>query len=176
MEEIWKDIAGYCGLYEVSNLGRVCALQKTKRGRNGFTHTSKAKVLKGHVNKFGYIKVILTKNGERKDFLVHRLVADAFIDNPLDKPCINHKDENKTNNVVDNLEWCDTNYNLNYGTRNERISKSKLKPIVIIDNNGEETFFSSTREVSDYLNTTVDTIYNAIYRQSKLKGYIIKRK
>ena len=174
--EVWKSIEGYTGLYEISNRGRVCALQKCKRGKHGSVHTTKTKVLKGYVNKMGYQKVILTKDGERKDFLIHRLVAMAFIPNPFNFPYINHKDENKINNVANNLEWCDTNYNLNYGTRNQRISNSKYRPVVLIDKDGREMIFTSTKEASGYLNTTNDTIYNAIYRQSKLKGFIIKRK
>mgnify|MGYP002679946246 CR=1 FL=1 len=116
MGEVWKDIKGYEGLYQVSNLGRVRSLNY---GRSGET-----KLLKqGTTN--GYKRVFLYKNGKGKNYFVHRLVAMAFIPNPNNLPIINHKDEDSSNNNVNNLEWCTQEYNLNYGTRNERASKSK---------------------------------------------------
>ena len=111
--EEFRDIPGYEGVYEVSNLGRV--------RRNG-------KILKPIKDKDGYLRVNLCKNGIRRtSSLIHRLVALAFLHNPDNKPQINHKDEDKTNNAVDNLEWCDAKYNMNYGTRNEKISKPVLQ-------------------------------------------------
>ena len=121
MEEIWKDVVGYEGLYEVSNLGRV--------RRDG-------KILKPTKIKNGYLYVGLHKNGIQKTVRVHRLVASAFIPNPQNLPCVNHKDEDKTNNAVDNLEWCTSQYNANYGTRNERVAEKLSKPILQYDLNG----------------------------------------
>lgn len=97
--EEFRDIPGYEGLYEVSNLGRV--------RRNG-------KILKPSKNKKGYFQVSLCKNGTKKNARIHRLVAQSFISNPQNLPQINHKDEDKTNNAVENLEWCDSKYNNNY--------------------------------------------------------------
>lgn len=97
--EEFRDIPGYEGLYEVSNLGRV--------RRNG-------KILKPSKNKKGYLQVSLCKNGTKKNARIHRLVAQSFISNPQNLPQINHKDEDKTNNAVENLEWCDSKYNNNY--------------------------------------------------------------
>lgn len=106
MKEIWKDIKGYEGAYQVSNLGNVKSLKTnknlyyTKSGRNR-----------------EYLKVLLVRNSKRKMVSIHRLVAEHFISNPNNYPCVNHKDECKNNNVWTNLEWCDEKYNANYGTK-----------------------------------------------------------
>ena len=126
MKEIWKSIEGYEGLYEISNLGRVKSLARFENGHNANSqkrYFRKEKFLKqGNVR--NYLVVCLLKNGKRKMYRVHRLVALAFIPNPNNYSCVNHKDENPLNNCVDNLEWCSFDYNCNYGTRNERMSKS----------------------------------------------------
>ena len=114
--EIWKDIKDYEGLYQVSNWGRVKSLN--------YNHTGKSKLLKPYDDTRGYLQVKLSKNRKSKNCLVHRLVATAFLENPENKPEINHIDEDKTNNRVDNLEWCEHKYNTNYGTRNERAAKA----------------------------------------------------
>ena len=103
MEEIWKDIEGYEGLYQVSNIGRVKSLRKNI-------------ILKSKIERNGYERVNLSVNNIHKDYSIHRMVANAFISNPDNLPQVNHKDENKTNNCVENLEWCDCKYNVNYGT------------------------------------------------------------
>lgn len=119
MEEIWKDIYGYEELYQVSNLGRVKSLN--------YNHTRKEHILKPRKDKDGYLRINLYKDEKRKTMFVHRLVAQTFIPNDdLFKTQINHKDENKGNNNINNLEWCDATYNSNYGTRNERNSKSNI--------------------------------------------------
>lgn len=116
MEEIWKDIKGYEGLYQVSNYGRVKSLN--------YNHTGKEGILSPSTDKDGYMHLILYKNGERETKKVHRLVAEAFMLNIDNLPDINHKDENPSNNHIDNLEWCTKEYNNNYGTHNEKLSKS----------------------------------------------------
>lgn len=126
MTEIWKDIVGYEGLYQVSNLGNVKRL-KGYKGR-GKGYIVEEHLIQPSINSRGYQNVVLCKNGKTKTFTMHRLVAIAFLDNPDNLPQVNHKDENKTNNCVDNLEWCDSVYNNNYGTRNKKCSdKWKLK-------------------------------------------------
>lgn len=129
--EIWKDIIiierngiiyDYTGLYKVSNYGRVMSCDRVdKMGR-----TWKGKVLKLQQGNNGYICVGLSKNGKTKTFSVHRLVATMFIPNPENYPMVNHRDECKTNNCLENLEWCTREYNNTYGTVIERQSE-KMK-------------------------------------------------
>jgi hypothetical protein len=107
--EIWKDIPGYEGVYQVSNLGNVFSLKKKRK-------------MIGQKNNGGYIYVKLNK----KQKYIHRLVAISFIDNENNFPQINHIDENKANNNVKNLEWCTAKYNRNYGTSSIRISEKQL--------------------------------------------------
>lgn len=116
-KQIWKDISGYEGKYQVSNTGKVRSLNY-----NG----TKGKMMRlklSNNNHYGYKRVRLYKNGKYKAYLVHRLVALAFIPNPNNYSFINHKDENPSNNYYKNLEWCTPKYNSNYGTRNEKLSK-----------------------------------------------------
>ena len=123
MKEIWKDIKGYEGLYQVSNLGKIKSLsRKIFNGKNYYI--SKEKILKPAKDKDGYVQVLLYKNNRHKTYKVHRLVAMAFIPNPNNLPQINHKDENKQNNRAENLEWCTNKYNCNYGTWKEKVSKA----------------------------------------------------
>ena len=116
--EIWKDIEGYDGMYQVSNLGRVKSFKQGKE-----------RIMKPVYDTYGYLQVGLSKNGKQKFCSIHRLVAQAFIPNPDNLPEINHKDENKENNSVENLEWCDKKYNNNYGTRNQRVAEKLSKPV-----------------------------------------------
>ena len=116
MMEIWHDTEGYEGLYQVSNKGHVKSLK-----------WGKERILRPMINSSGYYHIGLYNDGVRKAFRLHRLVAEAFIPNPDNLPEINHRDENKKNNCVENLEWCDRGYNINYGTRNERVSRKILQ-------------------------------------------------
>ena len=112
--EIWKPIKGYEGLYEVSNLGRVKALERLKNCNKGYGY------IKEHIMNFNkccseYYRVPLTNNEHiRKYYLVHRLVAVAFIENPQNFQYVNHKDGNKLNNNAENLEWCTRSYNVKH--------------------------------------------------------------
>lgn len=116
MKEIYKPIEGYEGLYEISNLGNVKSLD--------YGRTGKEQILKGGKDRYGYLYVLLYKNKERKKITTHRLVATTFIPNKENKPCINHKNEIKTDNRAENLEWVTIKENNNYGTHNERIAKA----------------------------------------------------
>jgi hypothetical protein len=124
MEE-WKNIYGY-EEYQVSTLGRVKRLAYYKNVCGGGKQYCEERILKLQKRKGGYQAIVLSKNSKAKSFLVHRLVAMAFIPNPENLPQVNHKDENPSNNCVDNLEWCNQRYNSNYGTSKYRIS-AKLK-------------------------------------------------
>ena len=137
MEEVWKDIEGYEGLYQVSNKGRVKSLKNN--------NTKKEKVLKPIIGK-GYKRVRLCKYKTRKLYAVHRLVANAFLPNPHNFPCVNHKDECRTNNVVSNLEWCTHKYNCNYGTGIERSSKARSKQVRAFKNDELIMTFHSPKE------------------------------
>ena len=106
MKEEWRDIIGYEGLYQVSNLGRV----KSFLYYNG----TNERIIKPIQLKNGYYNISLSKNKINKKEYIHRLVAKAFIPNPNNYPIINHKDENPSNNCVNNLEWCTQKYNMNY--------------------------------------------------------------
>lgn len=114
--EIWKDIKGYEGLYQVSNWGRVKSLKYGKE-----------RILKPQKDRGGYLRIGLYKDRKFKLTKIHRLVAEAFLENPDNLPEVNHRDENKKNNRVENLEWCTHLYNQNYGTRNNRIGKTLSK-------------------------------------------------
>lgn len=105
MEEIWKDIEGYEGLYKVSNKGSISSYNKYIEHRGG-KRFRKGKIMKPAITPKGYKRIRLSKNGTGKSFMLHRLVAQAFIPNLEGKPQINHIDGNKENNVIDNLEWC----------------------------------------------------------------------
>lgn len=110
MQEIWKDIKGYKGLYQVSNLGRVKSL--SRKIWNGFVnYQSKELLLKPSANHKGYLQVILYKSGVQSNKRIHRLVAEAFLFNPNDYPQVNHEDGDKQNNCVDNLSWCNNSIN-----------------------------------------------------------------
>lgn len=122
--EIWEPISGYEGLYEVSNLGRVKSLGKLLYNINKNTYNFYAyeRILRPSTNK-GYLQVNLSKNGILKCFRVHKLVAMAYIPNPNNYLQINHKNEIRNDNRAENLEWCNSKYNNNYGNRNTKLSK-----------------------------------------------------
>ena len=110
MKEIWKDIIGYEGLYKISNYGKV----KRIKFINNKTNKLCEKILKESDNGNGYKLVSLCKNNKRKNYYVHRLVAENFLENPNNYKEVNHKDNNKCNNISDNLEWCNRSYNVKY--------------------------------------------------------------
>ena len=123
MEEIWRDIKGYEGKYMVSNLGRVKSLNYNKTG--------KEKILKGVDNGRGYLILNLYRGGKGKTCRINRLVAQAFIENPQNLPEVNHKDEDRTNNRVDNLEWCTTQYNVEYSQAKAVIGINKVSGLIV---------------------------------------------
>lgn len=135
MEEVWKDIEGYEGRYQVSNLGRVRSLSLGKIAK--FRREHEGRVLKPYLTRYGYYLVDLYYETKKKrHYLVHRLVAQAFIPNPDNLPQINHKNEQKTDNRVENLEWCSLVYNLTYNDRQKRVGVTQGKLVEQIDENG----------------------------------------
>lgn len=126
--EIWAKIKGYEGVYSVSSLGRVRREHGFRDGGCCGIANVKERILKPTCQR-GYLYVGLSLCGKLKRKQIHRLVAEAFIPNPDNLPQVNHKDENKQNNAVENLEWCTEKYNVNYGCHNEKISKSRQSEI-----------------------------------------------
>ena len=124
MYEEWRDIAVSNGNYQISNLGRVKSVERKTSDNVRMVHE---RILKTRINKRGYEYVNIQCNGKRKAIKIHREVAKAFISNPFNYPEVNHKDEVKTNNCVDNLEWCDRIYNANYGTAIKRGAETRMK-------------------------------------------------
>ena len=129
MLEVWKDIAGFEGKYQVSNYGRVRNIKFVNHPRSA----KQERILTPKMDRYGYLTVHLS-NG-KADFhpTIHRLVASAFLPNPLNLPQVNHKDENKQNNELSNLEWCTGIYNTQYGTGQARAHSMKKKKILQLD-------------------------------------------
>ena len=123
MIEEWRPVVGYEGLYEVSNTGRVRSVDRYVKTCYGSYRLHKGKVLSPGIRPDGYLVVSL----QYRMFRVHRIVAEAFLPNPDNLPQVNHKDEDKSNNRVDNLEWCTAKYNNNYGTARIRAKETAIK-------------------------------------------------
>ena len=126
-EEIWRPVVGYEGLYEVSSYGRVRSLDRYVKSCYEAYRLHKGKVLSPGKDKDGYLFVNLYCNGKVHKRFAHRLAAQAFISNPDNLPMVNHKDEDKTNNSVENLEWCNAKYNNTYGTRQNNVRDTAIK-------------------------------------------------
>ena len=158
-----RPVKGYEGLYEIDENGNVYSL-------------SRKKYMAQHKMKKGYMRVALCKNGKLKHLLVHRLVAEAFIDNPNNLPQVNHKDENKTNNRKENLEWCDSNYNINYGTGRKRAVEKVRVPVIaerLAD--GKVTEYEGIRVASRELNVPWQTICAVLKgKQKQTYGYVFR--
>lgn len=137
MEEIWKPIPDYEGLYEISNMGNVRSIDRTVRDINGRILAIKG-ILKTPVLNGKYYMVSLSKNNKQKWHSIHRLVALTFIPNPNNLPVVNHKDENPMNNKVENLEWCTQQYNVKYGTSRQKAIQKNSKPIIMCDKETHE--------------------------------------
>lgn len=150
MEEIWKDIAWYEGFYQISSYGRVKSLN--------YKHTGKEKILRPGKSKRGYLFVILYKEGKGKLVLIHRLVAQSFIPNQENLPQINHKDEIKTNNCVENLEWCTCQYNIDY---------SKSKKVLCIETN---QVYKSIHEIERETGICYQNVFKCCIGKRKTAG------
>lgn len=165
MKEIWKNINGYNRKYKISNTGKVVSLKENKK-----------RELKLHDNGYGYLCVILCLNGKNKNHKVHRLVAETFLPNPNNFPCINHKDENKHNNNANNLEWCTYSYNNCYGKRIEKVVEKTSKELKQYDLKGN--FIKKWKNASEvqrklgYKANCICCCCNGIYKTSY--GFIWK--
>jgi hypothetical protein len=158
MTELWKDINGFNGRYQVSNAGRI---------RNAHTDFIRKPV----EDKDGYYQIRLYDSGCQGTYKIHRLVAEAFIDNPCNLPLINHKDEDKKNNTVDNLEWCTKEYNNNYGSRAQKILR-KINQIDLHSNKIIKTYVSIASAAKEY-NINPSSICGCLRGRSKsCLGYV----
>lgn len=148
------DIKGYEGLYAITSCGRV------------WSYRSK-KFLKFCNNKNGYLIVRLSKDGVQKAYSVHRLVAEHYIPNPLNLPIVNHKDEVKTHNWINNLEWCTYHYNSNYGTAIQRQNESKYKKVMCVETG---QIFNSQQEAAEWAGVKPSTLATYFLRNRKTCG------
>ena len=171
--EIWRPVEGYLGLYEVSSCGRIRSLERMKWcGLHGGCYIAvPEKILKTRKSRNGYTCVNLYKDGKMKTHKVHRLVSVAFIPNPNNLPEVNHKDEDKENNHVDNLEWCTPKYNVNYGTGTERMAEKHRKPIYSVDREtGLITYWESIAEASRQLGISKGNICSCLKGRYRFAG------
>lgn len=178
-KEIWKDIVGYEGLYQVSNLGRVKSLKRKVYAGRGKMRWQYERILSNKKeNGNGYKIVNLFKNGKGKNKYIHRLVAESFLENQNNLPQINHKDENKSNNCVNNLEYCTCQYNCTYNnlhirrglkSRNNKMSK---KVYQLNENNKILKEYPSISEASRQVNISFQAISDCLNgKQKHSAGY-----
>ena len=175
-----KNIIGYEGLYLIDTLGNVISCPKVQGRR---LH-NKYKVLNQKVNRCGYVEVALTKEGNTKTFLLHRLLAKHFVPNPGNLPCVNHKDGIKQNNRLDNLEWCTRSDNTKHAFDNN-LGGFKVRAIknledwnrthayvrVVLVKDDEKLEFPSVRDAAEWLRSTSSDISRAITKRQRCRGY-----
>lgn len=179
-KEIWRPVKGYETYYEVSNFGNVRSVDRVVIRFNGRKCLCKGRILKPKKNNNEYLTCYLWKNSKYKFFTVHRLVAEAFLPNPDNLPQVNHKDENKANNCVDNLEWCTRLYNMRYGTciqrgAEKRLNSPKLSKSVFqidLETNQIIAEYPSAIEAARQLNIYQGGISNCcLHRCKTYKGF-----
>lgn len=163
MKEVWKDIFGYEGFYQVSNLGRVKSLDriikyKPSKTRGEYEAKTNGKISTQHKNIDGYIRVDLCKDGKHKSSLVHRLVALHFIPNPGMLNQVNHIDGDKTNNYVDNLEWCTQAENAAHAVKIGLFKPHNERRVVGTDSDGNKVYFKSAAEAGKTLSINSGSI------------------
>lgn len=174
--ENWKPVPGFEGWYEVSDHGNIRSLDRIVPYKDGRKRRYRGKMLTPRANADGYLQVQLSVTDKPKTVKVHRVVAEAFIQNPHGLPEVNHKDENKTNNAASNLEWCSHKYNSGYGTRGERIAKKRGKPLEAYAS-GEAAAplrFNSLSQAAEHFDVSVETVRQALKYGWKCSGHILK--
>lgn len=177
-EEIWIDVVGYEGKFQVSNLGRVKSLHRFYTSGNGGIHEQPEIIMKGTCDNKGYLRVQLGQ----KTFKIHRLVAIHFIPNPNNYPQVNHKNCDKKDNRVENLEWCTNSMNQKHAWDNglqKRTNKNGRKIKMINQKTGEILLFKSIKQASDYFGgcnsypSIIGKILSKTYGYKTFKGYSI---
>lgn len=174
INEIWKPINGYIGIYEISNLGRIKHLPAGKRNKMD-AFGDKEFIIKSKLSR-GYEQVcLINEYGIKTYYYVHKLVAKAFCDNPNNYPCVNHIDENKTNNRFDNLEWCTVLYNNTYNNRAIIAGSKKAKSVDIYRiTNGNKVFLETLRRITD-IKLKYRISYQAFYKYVNTDKTYIQR-
>lgn len=172
-DEIWRDIEGYEGLYQISNLGRIkrVARASKNKGTYGSMYQYKEKILSPQENKrrFGYYEISLHKNKKEKRFKIHRLVACAFVPNPNNKPEVNHIDGDKRNNKATNLEWVTSSENKKHAWNHNLYNSDHRKKAIICNNTN--TVYESVTEASIQLNCDRRSIHRVLKgEKDKVKG------
>lgn len=175
MREIWKPVVGFEGIYSVSNYGNV-RREETGVSKGTGNYARSQHTLKQKKNNKGYLLVDLYKNNTRHQFLVHRLVATAFITNANNLPCVNHIDENKFNNNVDNLEWCTQKYNINFGSCARKIGEANSNPVEQYSKTGEKICeYPSIIEAQRQTNISNGNIVDCLHGRRQSAGGFIWR-
>lgn len=181
MNLIVKNLLGYEGLYLIDSLGNIVSCPR----QNGSRFVNQYKILGTKTNKFGYKEVALSKDGKTKTVLLHRLIAIHFVDNPHNLPCVNHKNGIKTDNRIENLEWCTKSQNTkhaydnnlggfrDYANEGIRAMNQYTQYVLVrlISPNGSELQFDSARSAAEYLGTAKDEVTRAIRKSQRVKGH-----
>lgn len=181
MNLIVKNLLGYEGLYLIDSLGNIVSCPR----QNGARFVNQYKILGTKTNKFGYKEVALSKDGKTKTVLLHRLIAIHFVDNPHNLPCVNHKNGIKTDNRIENLEWCTKSQNTkhaydnnlggfrDYANKGIRAMNQYTQYVLVrlISPDGSELQFDSARSAAEYLGTTKDEVTRAIRKSQRVKGH-----
>lgn len=175
--EIWKDIVGFEGLYQVSNMGRFRSLDCIRTMKNGVERQYYGKELTLSVAHDDYLLVDLTdKNGVRKSYKAHRIVATHFVNNPMSLPIVNHRNEDKHDNRAVNLEWCSVRYNLKYGTtQKRRAAKIGWKVRQFTADGKYIKTYITMRAASRILNMPMSGIYQSVLTGKAYKGFLFRK-
>lgn len=181
--EEWRDVSEYKGYYLISNYGRVKRLPYSVIHRNKDGSLSRIfyneRILKGSICRNGYVRVTLTKNSKNRYYYVHSLVANAFLSNNENLPCINHKNEIKSDNRVCNIEWCTYQYNNTYNnlaeTRKVKGKNAKIKIKLFNKNGNFIMLFNSQFEAANYLKTSNSYVLRSAKHHRTCKGYYVER-
>lgn len=181
MQLIIKNLMGYEGLYLIDSLGNIVSCPR----QQGSRFVNQYKILGTKVNRLGYKEVALSKDGKTRTVLLHRLIAMHFIDNPNNLPCVNHINGIKSDNRIENLEWCTRSQNTKHAYDNnlggfQNFANAGIKAmnentqyvlVRAIAPSGEELQFRSSKEVAEYIGTNNDEVTRAIRKSQRVKGY-----